>query len=486
MVDVSSIKLLIREIEQNIRTSDNSIKTFVDNNDILSRLQHERNHIIFGRRGSGKTLLLNNFLRDYPFTFHAKVNLEHLKSLPLTDAIINTLIDAISQYKDQIISKINLDFFPYFNKHNKLISLINKTLSYLYDLLSESEGSEITSSNTNANKKTINLGVKDLPFAFQGQKENSVSTSKKFFIDKMKSLQTNKSILRSLLNQIAKATHSNKIFLSLDDLYFIRKSDQPYYIDFFHTLSKDSQLIIKIASIKQRTQLNIKSDTFIGVEIGDDIQAIELDYTLDKFDTLEIFLKQILNALILSLKAESLRIEHIIDSEAFKYLCVASGGVPRDFLSYFISLCEIHMRNKCIISVSNVLEVVSNNQNNKLEFFVLDSQGDTETLKECLNLIREQIINIEKTNVFLISNEISFLKPDFEQSIKELVDLRLLHMLSNNLKSKDESEQRYSAYLIDMCLYANIINENFNYVDINLLNVLDSHKLVHRPKLLIC
>ncbi len=483
MTDSRVLRLLIKEIEQNIRTTDSTTKTFVDNGGILDRMQNERNQIIFGRRGSGKTLLLNNFLKSYPFAFHAKVNLEQFKIDSLADAIIGTLISALEQYKSQILSSKQSLFSRLFSSKDLPIGTINSTIGYLYNLLSEIEDSELLTEDTNSSSSSssLNLGNKIIGINLQDDEDSSKAIKRKFKINKLNSLNQSKIPIKNLLIAISKQSDSSKLFLSLDDFYFLNKQYQPYFIDFFHNLSKNTGLLLKVATIRQRSLLSIKKDTFIGVDIGDDIQPIELDYTLDKFDTLKNFMTQIINAFIKSSYAESVKLSEVIDEKAFNLLCVASGGVPRDFLTYFIDICEICISNNSCANIYDVHDVAAKNLNNKLQNFEQDAQEDKEMLLDCLNLIREQIISNKKTNVFLLPSNINSINDNWEQAVRELVDLRLLHQLSTNIKVN--GNERYNAYLIDMSLYANNLKEQFNYVDINSINVLEKQKLNSAPVL---
>lgn len=482
-----SLRLLIKEIEQNIRTTDNTIKTFVDNDGILDRMQNERNQVIFGRRGSGKTLLLNNFLKSYPYAFHAKVNLEPFKTDTLADAILNTLIMILEQYKNQILSKNQSFFARFFDNTSSPVGTINSTIGYLYNLLSEQEDTEIFTENTdqNSSHSKINLGTHKLGLNLKDSEDSSRAIKKKFKFNKLKSINHNRIAIRNLLVTISEVSQSKKIFISFDDFYFLPKQNQPHFIDFFHNLCKGTSIILKVATIRQRSLLSIKRETFIGVEIGDDIQPIELDYTLDKFHTLKNFMAQILKAFIKSSYAESVKINDIIDDKGFDLLCVASGGVPRDFLTYFIEICELCIANNSNASINDVYEIAEKNLSNKLQNFEQDAQDDKEMLLECLNIIRNQIISNEKTNIFLLPDNLHLVNDSWEQSIKELADLRLLHPLASNIIVNGNKRQRYNAFLIDMSLYANSFRDNFNYFDLNTVSILEKQKLGSAPILRI-
>lgn len=74
------------------------------------------------------------------------------------------------------------------------------------------------------------------------------------------------------------------------------------------------------------------------MEVGHDIQEIDLDYTLDRFDDLKAFMRELLDG---ACKAMDIEYDSKILSQAgFTQLCLASGGVPRDFLSLFVRVAS--------------------------------------------------------------------------------------------------------------------------------------------------
>ncbi|MBF4280955.1 hypothetical protein EAY27_28165, partial [Vibrio anguillarum] len=76
--------------------------------------------------------------------------------------------------------------------------------------------------------------------------------------------------------------------------YFIKKDEQPYFLDFFHRASKNTPLYLKVATIKHRSKLYVQDSSYIGVEIPHDAQPLNLDYSLQDFDALVTFMKDLL------------------------------------------------------------------------------------------------------------------------------------------------------------------------------------------------
>lgn len=78
--------------------------------------------------------------------------------------------------------------------------------------------------------------------------------------------------------------------LILDDLYHIRRSDQPLIVDYFHRLTKNQRMWLKVGTIRHRSTWFVRSDPAVGTKLGDDADAINLDITLERYNIAKAFL----------------------------------------------------------------------------------------------------------------------------------------------------------------------------------------------------
>jgi hypothetical protein len=122
-------------------------------------------------------------------------------------------------------------------------------------------------------------------------------------------------------------------YLFLDDLYHIRRADQPQVVDYFHRIAKGSSLWLKIGTIRHRTQWYVHGDPPVGVKLGDDADEIDLDLTLEKYSLAKDFLTKVLRSFVND--CGNLSIPLILNEGAIDRLVLASGGVVRDFLAIF-------------------------------------------------------------------------------------------------------------------------------------------------------
>ena len=60
VANTEDLEKLIRFIEENLRASSNAGLKFIDLRNFKGRLQSRQNHVVFGRRGAGKSTLINS------------------------------------------------------------------------------------------------------------------------------------------------------------------------------------------------------------------------------------------------------------------------------------------------------------------------------------------------------------------------------------------------------------------------------------------
>ncbi|WP_243667334.1 hypothetical protein, partial [Pseudomonas brassicae] len=112
-------------------------------------------------------------------------------------------------------------------------------------------------------------------------------------------------------------------------------------------IGKGNEMWLKVGTIKHRTQWYQHSDPPIGVKLGDDAKEINLDISLERFETLHVFLKKILTNLML--ETPPLTTGNLLNTTAIDRLIIASGGVVRDFIGIFSGHYQARERAKTTI-----------------------------------------------------------------------------------------------------------------------------------------
>lgn len=255
------------------------------------------------------------------------------------------------------------------------------------------------------------------------------------------------------------------IFLIMDDLYFVAKNIQPDLIDYFHRLTKGTDLYLKLATIKHRSKLYRRTpEQHIGVELGHDIFEVDMDYTLDNFEELQSFMDQLLKNAVERSGAQ-IHVDDMFAGDGFAQLCLASGGVPRDFLSLFVTLANQAAARNTSIGKVQVNEAAIGNLRTKMESMRKDSGDEDSVLEDCLRKIKRYVYDEKRTNAFLIAKDELEADDEGRQAIRELVDLRLIHLVDQNTSRAPSDGRRYEAYILDVALYDNARPRNFEQIE---------------------
>ena len=97
-----------------------------------------------------------------------------------------------------------------------------------------------------------------------------------------------------------------------------------------------------------------------------------------------------------------------------------------------------------------------------------DSTEESNILEVTMSNIRDRVFTDKRTNVFLIENESLDKDETVKNIIKELIDLRFIHIIDNNTSAAPSDGKRHSAYLLDVSLYTNGRPRNFKEIEPNI------------------
>ncbi len=453
-------------IEENIRISDQTTIEYLDPKGHINRLNSKQNQVIFGRRGSGKSLLLKSLInKDLENKIYIAINIEDFKDISFPNSISQVLINIIRNLKSKVNGNYNIFQFSNWKKQKSLLEQYDKYIVQLEKKIAEPDTFKQSIREKQASKSSgeASSGFKNTSAKVAREVADEFETSREILKDKLNELKNEITNFKDLIEKTTTFLDKD-VFLIFDDFYFIRKQEQPFFIDFFHRISKNTRLYLKVATIKHRSSLYIQTDTYVGVEIGHDIQALSLDYTLDDFNGLVSFMRSLLEHINKKVGVD-INYSNVLTDNAFRFLCLASGGVPRDFLSLFINLGDKMQSDGKNISKPNVIDCSIENLPNKMEAFKTDTAEEKAVLEHYLEYVKEEIINVKRINAFLVSNNDVLKYPKINQALKELVDLRLFHLVNPNISSAPSDGLRYSAYMADISLFPNANPRKFIQIE---------------------
>jgi len=482
-VDLSTDKVyrLQDALTEAVRATEEGVQRFVEPASGTLRVALTRRpHLIFGRRGSGKTSLLRKAIAEYNLDRRpsAFVDLEPFKGHTYPDVLISVLIEFFRSLKSWLdepaIAPKNrkATWTRWFSvprrgplprvPAGKISTEIDAVLADLEVVLYAQDDAEIERRSGLSAKKSAELkAATTLPGAGSlsggGSAEEARTEELLERLRRSKANYLHRKILeyqRLLKRVIDLAGHDG--LLILDDLYYIRRSDQPRVVDYFHRLTKNQGLWIKVGTIRHRSSWYVPGDPAIGTKLGDDADPIDLDITLEKYRTAKGFLTQILTEIANDVfKDPAQPATDLLTEGAVDRLVLASGGVARDFLSIANKAISVaRERGKTYrgtkVNTEDVNQACGEHEGTKRDELSRDAGSDQGGLIEEFDRIRAFCLNEKKVNCFLVEKD---LPTEGYRQIRELVDLRLLHVVKSRVTVRDQPGKIFEAYLLDLSQY---------------------------------
>jgi len=482
LLNSKAVQDLEISIEEATRSTQEGVKRFIEPaHGTLQRAVARRPHIVFGRRGSGKSSLLRKAVADLtvdrrPIAF---VDLESFKGHSYPDVLISILIETLEHFTEWLttaaVNPANKASFwkklfgsapkraPFDRaKTQALAERLRAEISDLKRTLLQEDAVSTETSNTVMQSAEesgkLSLTLRAGPGSTSGEigADAKLSTegkvSERFTRNKIDLLHRRIIEYQKIFRDLSSLS-SGDSYLVLDDLYHIRRADQPRVIDYFHRLGKSSNLWIKIGTIRHRSSWYVNGDPPIGIKIGDDGDEIDLDLTLEKYQQAKEFLSKILRSFF---DAANVRIDDILTEGALDRLVLASGGVARDFLGIFRRSVGI-ARNRPSgargpkIGVEDVNAAAGEYDQYKREELARDTFKEEESpIESEFAQIRQFCLDSANANCFLIDKDA---ERSLAERVEELTDLRLVHKVRSRVTISSRPGKLFEAYMLDVSQY---------------------------------
>jgi hypothetical protein len=267
VLDSAEVESLVILVEEATRSSKEGVKRFIEPaQGTLRRAINKRHHVIFGRRGSGKSSLLRKAAADLTIDRRpiAYVDLETFKGHTYPDVLLSILLSALKEFNQWLetaaVHPANKTSFwqklfgtrpnrPAYNREQ--IALLSadfaKHIDQLQEQLHSSDHTQTTSSTKTVEEDSSSFDA-SANIAFQGlgagskasQASSGEVTKEKqqtYKHSKLEFLHQHILEYQDLFRRMREACGGDS-YLFLDDLYHIRKADQPQVIDYFHRIAK--------------------------------------------------------------------------------------------------------------------------------------------------------------------------------------------------------------------------------------------------------
>lgn len=448
----------------------------------LARAKARRHHIVFGRRGSGKTSLLAKAAADLtvdrrPIAF---VNLETFKGHSYPDVLLSVLIETLGEFEQWLNTAATApasktSFWgrlfgtrpsrgPFDKRRVKdLITHVRAQRDKLRSQLHATDNADLEKTTEQATRQDATAAAKlggnsplfaaEATAAATSALENRRQATERSRRSKIDFLHRHLIDYQELFRKIVEVSDGDA-FLFLDDLYHIRRRDQADVIDYFHRIAKNTRTWLKIGTIRHRTEWYRHSDPPTGVKLGDDADDIDLDLTLEKYRLTKEFLMNVLKDIGRTVDFHTL--STLLAPTAVDRLVLASGGVARDFLSLFRRSISIARERGGgargpRIAAQDINQAAGEHDESKRDELKRDTLEEREHVESSFERVRNFCLDTANANCFLIEKDRT---DSGAKLIEELVDLRLVHLVRSRVTVSGRRGRIYVAYMLDLGQYA--------------------------------
>lgn len=446
----SEVKALTSLIKDSFRVRKNVRAVYVDVGENLARLGAPQHQIIFGRRGSGKSCLLVEYLRTAPKSKVTPIYVlaDEFKRLAYPDILIRLLVEIL-----EALSRRRPWYRRFFSRRHSTRSAA-KELRTLLDFAVESdvsEAGELRSSDEMS--ATVNVGA--LGTAKLGATTRDArSRTARFRERKIDTLERHLRDYKDGIVQVTNEWRSSRGCVLVDDFYLVPREWQADVIDYLHRLLRDTDVYLKVATIRHRTTLLKNHPQTVGVELAQDVEEINLDRTLEDLEETQEFLIRMLGSM--GERVGVTDVSQLFNPDALQALTLASGGVPRDFLTVFVHAVEAAERERKSrwITPKHVYKGAGRlSYQTKLKHLREDADGDAGGLERVFVDLMQFCLKEKRKTGFLVSQEEAQRHAREHELIQQLMDFKLIHVVEPDTSAASGRAGRYEAYTLDFSLF---------------------------------
>jgi hypothetical protein len=381
-----------------------SLSYVKDANRSLYAVTAPRHHLIFGRRGAGKSALLVEAKRnlDGDSTISSWSNLQTLRHEDPARVFLYVLDDIIQA----VITRQQ-------RTHSELT--VSAQSSELYD--------EIRSLLTKPSRDSWATHL--IP---------RVQRNLKRFLD----------------------SNGLRLYVFIDDFYYLPRKHQPLLLDMLHGCVRDCDAWLKIASIRHLTRW-WQSNPPLGLQTLHDADLLDLDVSLQDPGRAKLFLESILNEYARHVGIPSLG--RVVNSPALDRLVLASGGVPRDYLVLAqSSILKAQRRpNARLVGVQDVNQAAGDAAQAKVQELEEDMASESDSAAvtlEALKCVRAFCLEETSHTYFLVGYRDKENYPNLYNVLTDLLDLRLIHLVNDGVSDQHSAGHRSEAYMLDLSQFS--------------------------------
>lgn len=454
-------------------------RTFVDFGAVIAALSAVDHHIIFGRRGTGKTHLLTvlRTAREREGTVALQLDMRNLgstggvyadPSIPMAQRATRLLIDVLAAihaqlFEQAVVSDGRLDLgavgaaLDEFLEAHRTVKVVGTTTIETMAAAETSFGAE---SKVTASTSLTNVSLSAGLTAANGGKE--AVTAKKT-VTGQEVHRVNFGSIGSALRKIVETLPRKRLWLLIDEWSEVPLDLQPLLADLIRrAVLPVKGITVKVAAIEQRSRFMLPDPGVghVGIELGADVSAaVNLDdymvFENDEKKAVSFFRSLVFLHTCAELEdagqplprdEAALISTGFTQNNAFEEIVRACEGVPRDAINILSAAAQ--RANDSTISVGDVRTAAQS--------WYLSSKDAAvsayEDAKRLLSWLIDKVIKERRAKGFLLHSGVRDPLIDF------LYDERVLHVLRRGISAKDQPGQRYNVYGIDYGCYVDLIS----------------------------
>ncbi|CDQ43186.1 hypothetical protein [Mycolicibacterium neoaurum] len=442
---------------------------------ILPQLENYNNQILYGRRGTGKTHVLQvlgqELERDND-TYSMYVDIRLLGSSHLfTDSTRPIADRCVAVFKDLLglIQARLLDIATSPDNDGSGLQEVSDFADFIAQKAVEVTKRAIKDSNATSRKDSTNATVDasltgDIKANLGSSESDEYSASREVEYEEALRESLVFSEVQQRLNSTLSAMKIGHFVLLVDEWTSLPVEIQPFVAEFIRrSFFTSTRVTVKIASLEYRSRFSLTdAGNIIGFELGADIAAnLDLDdfYVYDRNEDKvvsnfhELLYKHVTSGLDPELlkqhtirDATSFRSRIFTERATFVELVRAGEGVVRDFLGIFSAAFF-----KAITTGRQKIDLHSVEEAARDWYETDKSTALSDNQREALHRIIQDVIGDRSTKMFMLSRSDAN-----HPMIQSLFDLRLLHLILRGYSDKENPGKRYNIYALDYGTYVDL------------------------------
>lgn len=455
-------------IRRSFRVRDNQTPIYVDVAQHLERISLDQHQVVFGRRGSGKSCLLIFFRHEVAPKrgIHTIYILgDTIKTLDYPDVLIRLLLAIFEGLPSQSWWRHPRRRVRRGRSQTDVITAeLRKLLALPVISKVKVTTGQFSSAKIGARAR-LKRGAVDAGIDRENMKTASHEEVREADEEKIRTVETRLADYKSAIqDELASDKCEYSVFI-IDDFYLINPEYQPEVIDYLHRLLRDTDLYLKVGTVRHRTRLLRTSPIHVGVQVNQDVDGFNLDQTLEDIDQTGSYLEEMLHKL--GERVGLVDAPSVMSEEARKDLILLSGGVPRDYLNILVGGLERGRlaKNRRRLTPTDLRQAAASlSQETKFRDLRTDAGAEVPALETLFVDLVKFCLNEKKKTAFLISKDDIAMYPNVHDLIQQLMDFKLIHLVDESTSAASGRPGRFEAYSLDFALFMEPRRRNIEIV----------------------